>query len=338
MDKINFSIIIVSHNSEHYLNNCINSILNARSGFKLEIIVVDNGSTDHSRELISHQFKEVRLIQNKNTGFGQGCNLGAKTANGRYLIFLNPDSEIKSDFFINLFPQLANDRQIIIPTILQMKEKTKINTCGNIIHFTGLGTLNAYQELHDPNLKFKEIYAISGACFCISKDLFSNLEGFDPNLFLYCEDTELSVRIQKSGYEILHANNAIVFHDYHFKMSPKKVFFQEFGRYYILRKHFSWSALILLSPSLFIMDLIIWIYVLGKGRSFIWQKLIAYKSFMHFHPNSANKQPLPMNALAENFNFKLITNNSIFLRISILVNAVFKLNFLMGQKLLNNKI
>src|SRR5579884_261387 len=97
MDKKDISIIIVSYNVWVYLKPCINSVL-AQKGVSVEIIVVDNHSTDGTIEAIQKEFPTVKLVANtENKGFSAGNNQGINIATGEYVLLLNPDTEIRED-------------------------------------------------------------------------------------------------------------------------------------------------------------------------------------------------------------------------------------------------
>ena len=96
---ISLSIVIVNWNAQNYLAKCLNSLrINASNKIDLEIIVVDNNSSDDSVSMIKERYKEVKLIENKeNLGFAKANNQAIKRATGDYILLLNPDTEIYPD-------------------------------------------------------------------------------------------------------------------------------------------------------------------------------------------------------------------------------------------------
>ena len=90
------SVIIVSYNSEDFIENCLSSVLEQEFEKSFEVIVVDNGSEDKTREIISSKFSQVQLIESENIGFGAGNNLGSQSANGEVIAFVNPDTVVET--------------------------------------------------------------------------------------------------------------------------------------------------------------------------------------------------------------------------------------------------
>jgi len=90
---VDLSIIIVNYNVKHFLEQCLCSVRKAVQGLQAEIIVIDNKSTDNSLEYVRPRFPGIIFIANQtNTGFAQACNQGLKRAQGKYILFLNPDT------------------------------------------------------------------------------------------------------------------------------------------------------------------------------------------------------------------------------------------------------
>ena len=104
---MDLSIIIVNYNVKHFLEQCLFSVTKAAAGLQAEIIIIDNNSYDNSIEYLQPKFPGIRFLANsENLGFAKGCNQGLRLANGRYILFLNPDTIVPEDCFtecINFF-------------------------------------------------------------------------------------------------------------------------------------------------------------------------------------------------------------------------------------------
>lgn len=273
LDQI--SVIIVTYNNEDQIQNCLKSILAQNPG---EIIIVDNNSSDKTRDIIKNSFPSVKLIYNKdNGGYGKGINLGSKFAKNDYLVVLNPDTMLKERCLIELVKPLEiGDATLTIPKAL-FYDESSINTCGNIEHFTGLA-FTRHLNCH-PNKfnKCQYVNGLSGVCFAIKREDYLNLGGFDESFFLYMEDVDFSWKLNSKELKILYVPEAVICHDYKLDVSPKKIYYLEKGRYMILRKYLTFKEYLLISPSLIMSEILTWGYAILTGRSSIKFKLKAIK-------------------------------------------------------------
>ena len=257
------SVVVVSYNHRPYLPACLHSVLQSE-GQDLEIILVDNASTDGSASYVEQAFPTVRVIRSEtNLGFGHGGNLGAAQARGRTLAFLNPDTVVEPGWLDALLSALEADPQAGLATskILLLNDPQRINTCGNDVHLTGL-TLCRGMGLESSALaEPQEVGAVSGAAFAMRRDLFETLGGLDETFFLYMEDTDLSWRARLAGYRCLYVPSSRVQHDYALRFGPQKTFYQERNRYLLLLKSLRWRSLIVLMPALLLAEIVTWGFV-----------------------------------------------------------------------------
>jgi GT2 family glycosyltransferase len=275
---ITASVIIVNYDAGAYLQNCLLSLRRTLPPH-CEIILVDNASTDDSARLVKERFPEVKLLHSDyNLGFAGGNNSGAQLADGRYLVFLNPDTLVEPGWLQALLGALENDPSAGLATsqIVLMQDPQQINTCGNEVHLSGLTLCRAAGSRRDTAGQPSEVGAVSGAAFAIRRDLFERLGGFDPDFFLYMEDTDLSWRARLAGYRCLYVPASVVRHDYRLTFGPHKTFYQERNRYLMLLKNLHWGTLLLLAPSLLLAELVTWGYLLTRQRDQWADKLRAY--------------------------------------------------------------
>jgi GT2 family glycosyltransferase len=272
------SIIIVNYNAKEKLLRCLESVLRSIKS-DCEIIVVDNASADGTADLIEINFSEVTLIRSQtNLGFGAGNNLAARSARGRYLIFLNPDTLVEEGWIEALLVQLESNTQagLVTSRILLADEPNRINACGNAVHFTGLTLCRGLGQSREAYSKVEEVNAISGAAFAACHELIDALNGFDEDMFLYMEDTDLSWRARMLGWRCFYTPDSIVRHHYTLRIGPLKVFYQERNRYLMLLKTLKWPTLVILVPSLLLAEVITWGFVLYNDRANFKNKLRAY--------------------------------------------------------------
>lgn len=280
--QLRASIIIVSYNAKEKLFRCLPSVLRSMPS-DCEIIVVDNASSEGNADAIEMNFPEVSLIRSKtNLGFAAGCNLGVRQARGSYLVFLNPDTLVDDNWLQALLKPLETDEGVGLVTakILLLDQSDRINTCGCNIHITGLTLCRGMGLPRQFYTEPDEVGAISGAAFAMRYELFEMLEGFDEEMFLYMEDTDLSLRARLVGRPTLYVPNSIVFHDYELRITPLKVFWQERNRYLMLLKSFKWLTLVLLIPVYLLAEIITWGFVLLSDRANIANKIRAYRWIM----------------------------------------------------------
>ncbi|ASJ03593.1 glycosyl transferase [Thermococcus profundus] len=269
------SVIIVTYNHKEYLKECLGSVL---MNDPLEVIVVDNGSTDGTVELIEKEFPQIKLIKSsRNLGYGGGNNLGVRHARGEYVVILNPDTKVEKNWLEELLNPLTKSEHLITTPKILLYDGSAINTVGNIVHFTGLTFTRGYLESPEKYSKPEYLSGISGACFAMLREDYLKLGGFDENFFAYNEDGEFSWRAHAWGFRILYVPTAVVYHDYELKVPPEKIYHLEKGRYIILRKYLGWRELLLILPSLIMTEILTWGYSILNGISGVKFKIKGLK-------------------------------------------------------------
>jgi GT2 family glycosyltransferase len=272
------SIVIVSYNGCAYLNKCLESVLQETTS-QDEIILVDNASSDNSISLVQQQWTQVKLISNvKNLGFATACNQGAGIARGETLVFLNQDTQVQKGWLDGLLAPLEQDMTIGLVTskLLLMSDPEKIHMCGQDIHFTGLAFGRGFLSPSVGYILPNKVSAISGASFAIRRTLWEQLEGFDSQMYMYYEDTDLSWRAKLVGYSSQYSPDSVVNHDYKLNSSSLAHYYSERNRIVLMLKNWKWITLFLFLPSLLLAEIIDWGYVLLLGWEGIWAKLRAY--------------------------------------------------------------
>ena len=275
------TIIIVSYNKRDDIARCLESVKQtAHPSF--EVIVVDNASTDGSTNVVAGFSDGITISSDVNLGFGGGCNLGATRSRSEYLVFLNPDTVVDPGWLDALIKPLDARPEVGLVTakILMLNDPKRINTCGNTVHLTGLTLCRGLGVSSESFDREEEVDAVSGAAFAIRRDVFQTLRGFDETMFLYMEDTDLSLRARLAGWESMYAPESIVYHDYTLKMFPLKVFYQERNRYVMLLKSLKWPTLLVMLPALVAAEVITWGFVLLYDRSNVRNKLRAFQWVM----------------------------------------------------------
>ncbi|RJQ37938.1 glycosyltransferase family 2 protein [Candidatus Microgenomates bacterium] len=206
------SIIILNYNTKDLTIACLKSLTeNYKEELKkeeYEIIVVDNASTDGSVSEITKLLNKSnqKLIENqKNLGFTKGNNLAAKNAKGKYLFFLNSDTEVLDRGLVEMVDFMEKNQNVgILGAKLlntngsSQKSAGRFLTVFNVLLMLLGGDLGF---LRFSSKKIKNVDWVSGASMMISSGLFKKINGFDENIFMYTEDMEICYRIRKDGFE-----------------------------------------------------------------------------------------------------------------------------------------
>jgi GT2 family glycosyltransferase len=269
-------VIIVTYNHKQYIYDCITSVLKNNP---LEVIVVDNSSTDGTTDFVEKKIPEVIVIRNsKNLGYGGGNNLGVERAKGEYIVILNPDTIVEDGWLEELLKPLEEKDDLISTPKVVRSDGSAV--WGNIEHFTGL---TFARDLNENSEKFEYLNGFSGSCFAIKREDYLKLGGFDENFFIYMDDAEFSWRLHTKGFKILYIPTSIIHHHHTLKVPPEKLYHLEKGRYMILRKYLSAKWYFFLIPSLLMTEILTCGYSLLNGSEGIKFKLKAVKDGLNIN-------------------------------------------------------
>jgi O-antigen biosynthesis protein len=223
------SIIIVNHNVRYFLEQCLCSVIKACAGITAEVFVVDNNSTDGSREFFSNRFPGVHFIwHGSNDGFARANNLAVEQASGEYVLFLNPDTIVPEDCFeqcirflqqhpqagalgirmVDGSGQFLNESKRAFPSPLTSFYKLS----GLTRLFPGSQTFGRYYMGHLSQHQNHEVDVLAGAYMMIPKKVLDTVGSFDNTFFMYGEDVDLSYRIQKAGYSNYYFAGSSIIH------------------------------------------------------------------------------------------------------------------------------
>ena len=223
------SIIIVNYNVKYFLEQCLQSVLLATKNCTAEIFVVDNNSTDGSKQFLEPLFKEVHFIWlPKNIGFAKANNIALTKTSGDYILFLNPDTIVAEDSFEKTIAFLQNNTAIgalgvkmIDGSGLFLKESKRAFPSPSISLFKILGLANLFPKsklfakYHMGHLSVNEnneVDVLAGAFMLVPKVVLNVVGSFDEAFFMYGEDVDLSYRIQKAGYKNYYFAKTTILH------------------------------------------------------------------------------------------------------------------------------
>jgi len=263
------SIIVLNYNAGELLLNCIESI--KKSAYKnLEIIVVDNISTDKSQKICKEKYPNIKLIQNdENFGYCEGNNIGIREAKGDYIIILNPDTIVESNCIEELISAYNKFGEgLYQPKILSLNEKQVLQSTGNMIHVFGFGfAKDKGRKDVEVGEEIKKIGYASGTCLFTSKSVLDKVGLLDSFLFLYHDDLDLGWRASQIGINSYYVPKSKIYHveSYSLKWSAKKFYWLERNRKYCLLTHYSKNTYAKMYSSLCLVDLFVWFFYISKG-------------------------------------------------------------------------
>jgi len=223
------SVIIVSYNSMGLLENCLFSVQRAMQKIEGEIIVVDNNSTDGSKQHLPSKFTAVKFIfNNDNAGFAKACNQGFKISSGTYVLFLNPDTVLPETCLADCISFLETHADVGAVGVRMLDKQGKFlkeskrglpSPSVSFYKLFGLAAIfpkskivAKYYQGHLPQNKNSSVEVLSGAFMMIKREVFEKVKGFDETFFMYGEDIDLSLRITQQGYENYYLGEISVTH------------------------------------------------------------------------------------------------------------------------------
>jgi GT2 family glycosyltransferase len=260
------AIILINYNSSYYTINCINSCIDKiAKNYNFQIVVVDNCSeiADYCKLesfVTSLSFSNIKLIRSKiNTGFGGGNMIGIQEANAKYYAFVNNDSLLLNDCISIIIEYLKSNPLAGICGPLAYKEDGSIlptldHFASPMKEFFGRKLLETINLKKYPNRK--KIYTqpqrgqfVAGSFMVVKSDDFNQVGGFDTNIFLYYEETDLCKRLAKINKFAYLVPQAEFIH-YHGVSTPQNIAIKtelKLSFLYIIRKHygFFWHQIVL---------------------------------------------------------------------------------------------
>ena len=208
------SIVIPNYNGEKYLRECIEA-LNAQTMEDLELVIVDNGSTDSSLDIVRELRPDAVIIRlDKNYGFSRAVNEGIRASSAPYVILLNNDTRALPDFAKELYNAIRNDTGIfsVNARMLQMHAPHLIDSAGDMYCCLGWAFARGKDK---PESRYKKRACIFSSCAGAAiyrKSVFDVIGYFDEAHFAYLEDVDVGYRARINGYRNIYEPRAAVYH------------------------------------------------------------------------------------------------------------------------------
>lgn len=212
MSEKTVSVIIVSYKSESVIDECLRSVLRHNDiGDRLEILLVEQSPEEDAFRSLTQRYPEVRVLRAENRGFGAGNNRGAEEAKGNILFFLNPDTVVQEPLFAFVEAQFAGEAELGLLGVKLVSPEGE-NISWNMRFPYGLTPKVKYM-LHRRRDRFsaKEMY-IEGAGLILRREAFRAAGGFDENIFMYGEELDLCLRVEKAGYVLRYRGEKRIVH------------------------------------------------------------------------------------------------------------------------------
>ncbi|HPN66653.1 MAG TPA: glycosyltransferase family 2 protein [Candidatus Omnitrophota bacterium] len=221
------SVIIVNWNTGALLRDCVESVYRETVKHSLEVIVVDNASSDNSIPLVEKEFASAVVIKNsKNLGFAKGNNIGVEAAEGKYVILLNPDTKVLDGALDKIcsFMESAGDDVGAAGPVLLNKDGSFQTEQG--MRFPGLGTAFAqyfflsrlfglpgiFMNHAPPGGSVYNVDWLCGACLASPRKIYKEMGGLDEKYFMYAEDMDYCYRLKEKGYRTVFCPEANIMH------------------------------------------------------------------------------------------------------------------------------
>jgi GT2 family glycosyltransferase len=260
------SVLIIAWNSRDEFLVTLPALLSEMSDGD-ELIVVDNDSVDGTAEMVEQLAPHARLVRNAvNAGFAAACNRAAALASGDLLVVLNPDAAPLAGFGEAIRrPWVERRGWAAWQALVADRQGTRINSAGNPVHYTGIVWAGSHGKSIWEAPEESEVSALSGACFAIPRDTWTEVGGFPERFFLYHEDVDLSLRLRLAGGRLGIEPTAKVDHNYEFGARDHKWRWLEPNRWAFLIRVYPTRLLVVLLPGLIATDMALLVVAFRGG-------------------------------------------------------------------------
>lgn len=265
LDTTALSIIVVNWNTRALLARCLTSVYasvgttgeSESAHLSFEVLVVDNASTDGSSEMVRQEFPWVELVENiENVGFARANNQGFRLSTQRYVLMLNPDTEVQQGAlaalvsFMDGHPQAGGAGARLLspngaPQISAFPKPALFRELWRLFHLDAISPYACYPEATWHSDEPREVDVAQGACLILRRVALEQVGPLDEDYFVYSEEIDLCHRLRRRGWKIYWVPQATVVH--HGGQSTRQVAASMFLRLYqgkilYFRKHGGWGV------------------------------------------------------------------------------------------------
>jgi hypothetical protein len=221
------AIIIVSTNEGHWLRPCLSSVMEHRGECTLDLVVVDNGSDDGTAELVAEFFPSARIVASDNRGFAHANNRGLMTTDSRYVLFLNPDTEILEGTFAGLIQRLDQLPEVGLAGTIQHTSDGAVHPTirrfPSTLRALGQAAVSERFPFRAPLLQERELDLspyeretfcdwTSGSFMLARREALESSGFMDERFFIYSEEPDLCLRMKRDGWHVIHLPQMRIVH------------------------------------------------------------------------------------------------------------------------------
>jgi GT2 family glycosyltransferase len=256
---VRFTVVVVAYQAAHRITACLDALLAQRGDVEgLDVVVVDNASTDGTADVVAARHPEVRLVRSStNLGFAAGNNVGLRGATSPWVVLLNDDAVPDPGFLATLARaaeaappdvaalaatvlldarfRVAGSHDAAQDTVVGPHatyvadpdgDVVLVNSTGNSLRVDGYGVDRGWLEDAATHRPPTEVFGFSGAAVALRSAALDQVGRFDETLFMYYEDTDLSWRLRLAGWRVEHVPDAVVRHQHSASSREGSAFFQ----------------------------------------------------------------------------------------------------------------
>lgn len=264
---VDMSIVLVCWNNKAYLDPCLKSLYEGGLKSSFDVVVVDNGSTDGSQQMLAEKYPQVMLIQNAgNVGLGKASNQGIEATNGRHVLLLNNDTLVSGPAldvlveYLDVHPEAgATAGKLLNPDGSFQSGFAPFSTLLEeflIVTHIGERLWPGYPSHGDSN-EIKETGWMSSACLLVRRAALDQIGLLDENYFIYGDEADLQYRLNKAGWKVVFLPNSSIIHFGGRSMDRwkrRKMVYR--GKMMFYRKNYGWLSTFLLRVMFFVMSLL----------------------------------------------------------------------------------
>lgn len=265
-------IIIPNWNGKHFLETCLES-LRRQSFSAFRVIVVDNGSSDGSRDYLGRGYPEVEVIGlPENAGFSVAVNTGIVASRAPWVLLLNNDIEVDQDCLLGLAKAIERypESDVFALKMINFHQRHLLDGVGDVVLRGGVGYRLGTME--SDGRQYQEDYPVFGACAGAAlyrRSFFDQVGLFDPGFFAYLEDVDLNLRARRLGKSCMYLAHAKVYHigsaTSGSKFNPLTIRLSTRNNLLVLAKNYSLSLFLRFFPAIFVYQCAWLVFCIKKG-------------------------------------------------------------------------